>query len=643
MVNHATAAKEAMRVRDFDDLEIGVSKLMAEPANAAYLQARLDAKYKHILVDEFQDTNPLQWQILRSWLEAYGQTKDRPTVFIVGDPKQSIYRFRRADPRLFASAKAFLQSEMQAVAMDQDVTRRNAPKINQAVNNTFAPSQLPPGYEFHEQDTLWEPLKEGMPTEPYAMEGEAALLPLIPYATQELTPRDGSAFDVPITDVNQTIAATQRYIEGQQIAQLIRKILSTRQVLDEENGHKYWRPARESDFLILVKRRQFLSQFEKALREADLAYDSSRLGGLLNTLEIDDLIALLTVLLSPRHDLPLVQVLRSPIFGFTEQQIQNLSIQKAGRQEYSSWWDVVYDSQEPAIQTAARFIEHWRVLAQHLPVHDLLDQIYQESNLRLKYAACAQPLARAQVVANLDQFLDLALNQDGGRYPSLGRFIDKINQMRASDDDETPDEGDAESEADGELAQIDRDSEMSEEDLQHRVRMMTIHGAKGLESPFVIILDANHTAGKQEHSGVLLEWSPNDRSPSHLSLYTKSGLTAPRTQIWEEEDLISQRENWNLLYVGMTRAKQGLWISGVAKESSANNPSGLDPKSWYARAQLGQVPVLENIELGASSVNEVKRATVAQNQGSKGTTATIEDSKLLGSLPSKAMNSNCKI
>ena len=594
MMDHAAATKEAMRVRDFDDLEIGVSQLMADSANAAYLQARLDAKYKHILIDEFQDTNPLQWQILRSWLEGYGQDESKPSVFIVGDPKQSIYRFRRADPRLFTSAREFLETHLQAVALDQDTTRRNAPKINSAVNATFAPSQLPPTYKFNEQDTLWKPLEAGLPNELYSKEGEAALLPLVPYVKEELEPRVGNAFDAPITDVNQTVAATQRYVEGQEICKLIHQVMATRQVMDEEDGHKIWRAARESDFLLLVKRRKYLPQFERALREAELAYDSSRLGGLLNTLEIDDLIALLTVLLSPRHDLPLAQVLRSPIFGFTDQQMQSLSITKANNQ-YQSWWDVLQDSPDAAVQKVARFLEHWRVLGERLPVHDLLDQIYQESNLRFEYAITAQPLARAQVIANLDAFLELSLNQDGGRYPSLSRFIDEINAMRRGDDDETPDEGDVELEAETELAEVDEDSEMSEEDKHKRVRLMTIHGAKGLESPFVIILDANHTVGNSDHSGVLLEWSPSESSPSHLSMYTKASLTSPRSQIREDEELISQNENWNLLYVAMTRAKQGLWISGVAKESSTNNPTGLDQKSWYARALFGQLPTVEPI------------------------------------------------
>jgi ATP-dependent helicase/nuclease subunit A len=598
---------------------------MANSAHAAYLQARLDAKYQHILIDEFQDTNPLQWQILRSWLDGYGNDESKPSVFIVGDPKQSIYRFRRADPRLFASAKEFLKTHLHAVALDQDTTRRNAKKINSAVNATFAQSQLPPTYEFHEQNTLWEPLQEGLPNEGYAKEGEAALLPLIPYVKEELTPRAGNAFDAPITDVNQTVAAMQRYVEGQEISKLIHQVMATHQVMDEQDGHKLWRAARESDFLLLVKRRKYLPQFERALREAQLAYDSSRLGGLLNTLEIDDLIALLTVLLSPRHDLPLAQVLRSPIFSFTEQQMQNLTMTKANNQ-YRSWWDTLQDSQDALAQRAARFLEHWRVLAKHLPVHDLLDQIYQESNLRFEYGVSAQPLARAQVVANLDAFLELSLNQDGGRYPSLSRFIDEINAMRRSDDDETPDEGDVELEAEVELAEIDEDSEMSEEDQHKRVRLMTIHGAKGLESPFVIILDANHTVGASDHSGVLLEWSPNERSPSHLSMYTKSGLTSPRSQIREDEELISQNENWNLLYVAMTRAKQGLWISGVAKEPSVNNPIGLDQKSWYARAQFGKLPTLESIEVAAPTTGDkVKESNKSKESAVISENFSIED------------------
>ena len=596
MLSHMEKAKESMRVRDFDDLEIGVSQLMASATNAAYLQARLDAKYKHILIDEFQDTNPLQWQILRSWLDGYGDDGSMPSVFIVGDPKQSIYRFRRADPRLFDSARNFLVNKLNAEPLSQNKTRRNAPAINNAVNDVFLAGTLPESYQYAKQTTAWKPALEGLPVEGYAVEGEAQLLPLIERIEKVQPERTGTAFDNAIKDASQTIDVQQRYEEGKQVSHLIHHVIATRQVMDKKDGKEYWRPARASDFILLVKRRQYLPQFERALREAGLAYDSSRLGGLLNTLEIDDLIALLTVLVSPRHDLPLAQVLRSPIFGFAEAQMQALSMSIAGNEGYRSWWDALQASQDREIQRAARYLEHWRVLGEALPVHDLLDLIYYESNLRVSYAIAAQNLARAQVMANLDAFLELALNQDGGRYPSLSRFIDDMNAMRRGDDDETPDEGDVEAQADTneDIGEVDEQAEMSEEDRHKRVRLMTIHGAKGLESPFVIMLDANNTEWRAPHRGVLLDWSPEHASPSHLSLYTGKTLTGERSAIFKKENEVSQNENWNLLYVAMTRAKQGLWLSGVQSRTK----TGINERSWYGRALAAGMSILDIHTLG---------------------------------------------
>jgi len=268
----------------------------------------------------------------------------------------------------------------------------------------------------------------------------------------------------------------------------------------------------------------------------------------------------------------------------------------AGNEGYRSWWDALQASQDPGIEKAARYLEHWRALGEALPVHDLLDLIYHQSNLRVTYAIAAQNLARAQVLANLDAFLELALNQDGGRYPSLSRFIDDMNAMRRGDDDETPDEGDVEAEADSneDISELDEQAEMSEEDRHKRVRLMTIHGAKGLESPFVIMLDANNTEWRAPHRSVLLDWSPEHASPSHLSLYTGKTLTGERSAIFKKENEVSQNENWNLLYVAMTRAKQGLWLSGVQSRTK----TGVNERSWYGRALAAGMSTLDIHTLG---------------------------------------------
>lgn len=621
MLAHVQASKDAMRVRDFDDLEIGVSQLMADSSHAAYLQARLDSRYQHILIDEFQDTNPLQWQILRSWLEGYGADTNKPSIFIVGDPKQSIYRFRRADPRLFQTAKDFLQSELGADVIELDVTRRNAPKINDAVNRTFTSALLPESYPYAIQTTAWKAPHLADQAAHIANQGEAYLLPLIPLEEHEAHERLGNAFAGPLADTSETGAVMQRYREGQRIAHIIREVMQTRRVLELIDGEKVWRDPRPSDFLLLVKRRLHLPQYERALREAELAFESSRLGGLLNTLEIDDLIALLTVLVTPRHDLPLAQVLRSPLFGVSEDQMQSLAIALAS-EGYRSWWDALQASPDPALQKAGRYLEHWRILGEHLPVHDLLDQIYAENDVRMRYAIVSDDFLRPQVLANIDAFLELALNHDGGRYPSLGRFIAEMKAMRQGDDDETPDEG--EMDLDGETAEsieLEDATNLSDADRNKRVRMMTVHGAKGLEAPFVILLDTNHTTGMNQHRGILLDWPPNEAAPIHLSAFTKDTITSPRTQIQEEEQRIASNENWNALYVAMTRAKQGLWISGVATSSSKEE--GLDLNSWYYRIQAAELPDFVISEEVATAPNDHKPS--AQSQGNTSTPLSIDD------------------
>ena len=301
-----------------------------------------------------------------------------------------------------------------------------------------------------------------------------------------------------------------------------------------------------------------------------------------------------------------------------------------------SWWDALQSSSEVEVQKAARYLERWRGLGEALPVHDLLDLIYQESNLRVSYAVASQNLARAQVLANLDAFLELALNQDGGRYPSLSRFIEEINAMRRGDDDETPDEGDVEIETEDDIGEVDLDSEMSEEDQHKRVRLMTIHGAKGLEAPFVIMLDANHTEWRAPKRGVLLDWSPEETSPSHLSLYTSKSLTEKRAAIYQKENEVSENENWNVLYVAMTRAQQGLWISGV----QSHIKDGISQKSWYGRAlasgmeildvtQLGEVPLQEQEKVNSNSsepfqINHFQLSWDVAKQSHQETIAQIE-------------------
>ena len=215
MLAHYQAKKELLRVQDFSDLEAYTAKLMLNSDVANYLQARLDAKYKHLLIDEFQDTNPQQWQILLSWLNAYGEGEDKPSVFLVGDPKQSIYRFRRADVRLFNEAKTYLETHFNAKFHRFNATRRNSPAVLAAVNAVFQLPDVPETYPFEEQTR-----------NPHAKnaygDGEVFCLPLIEAPTITQHPNRNALIN-PYVDSTKESKAKQSYAEALQVAQQDRK------------------------------------------------------------------------------------------------------------------------------------------------------------------------------------------------------------------------------------------------------------------------------------------------------------------------------------------------------------------------------------------------------------------------------------
>ncbi len=557
MLSHYQAKKELLRVQDFSDLEAYTAKLMLNSDVANYLQARLDAKYKHLLIDEFQDTNPQQWQILLSWLNAYGEGEDKPSVFLVGDPKQSIYRFRRADVRLFNEAKTYLEDHFNAKFHRFNATRRNSPAVLAAVNAVFKLPDVPAAYPFEEQTR-----------NPHAKnvygDGEVFCLPLIeaPAITQHT---NRNALINPYIDSTKESKAKQSYAEALQVAQHIHKIKS------EKNAS--W-----GDFLILLRSRTHLSNIEKAFRDCGIPCDSPRQGGLLKTLEAEDMVALLSVLITPTDDLSLAQVLRSPIYALSDEQLMQLTLAKLSEQ-HQSYWHLISHA-ENQYHHIYKDIWSWVDLAKRLPVHDLLDHIYADTQLRLRYAQFAPPLQKDQVLSNLDAFLALALDLDGGRYPSLPRFIAELKKIKRGAEEESPDEGDS-------AAEEDSDDDSTSSDA--RVRVLTIHAAKGLESRFVILMNTNTNRSGRDNVGVLMSWLPGDQGPLHMSpIFSGKPKDPARQELRDQEEAIAEIENWNLLYVALTRAKEAVYISGLANK--ADQP--IAPNSWYDRLDRAGVKPL---------------------------------------------------
>ena len=535
--------KRERRLMDFGDLEWHVSRMLADEPRAAFLQTRLDARYRHILLDEFQDTNPLQWQILLAWLAAYGAPDAaRPRVFVVGDPKQSIYRFRRAEPRVFDCAAAFLQGEYGARMLANETTRRNAPQLIEVVNQVFAGAPQFTHFRPHRS------LNETLP-------GRVELLPLC--TRDDEAPAQPQLRD-PLA-VPQSVAEDgRRRKEAALLVARLAQIVGRWAVIDRDSGCP--RAARYGDIMVLTRRRGILSEFERALRAAGIPYLSVGRGGLLRTRFAADLTALLRCLVTTADDLALAHALRSPVLGASDEDLLHL----AGRGE-PNWWLRLQGSGKdgdasPTLARAAHLLAGWREAAALLPVHDLLDRIYHEGDLVVRYRAAVPAALWPGVAANLEAFIALALRLDAGRYPSLPRFLDELARLGEAGGEEAPDEGTIQAAEAGD-----------------RVRILTIHGAKGLEAPIVWLIDAHNTHQPPDAWSLLLDWPPESAQPSHLSvLGRKDECGARRTALVEAEAAFAAREEFNLLYVALTRAQQFFFASGIASGHSSMKTSFWD-------------------------------------------------------------------
>ena len=571
IAKHFKEYKKNHRILDFNDLEMNVAQLLKDEVLASYIQVRLDAKYKHILIDEFQDTNPTQWMILKAWLSGYGVGDERPKIFVVGDPKQSIYRFRKADARLFEAVQEFLQRDYGAKLLNKNDTRRNPPAVVESVNQVFSVvKEQMPDYRFMDHKTLW---KNHLDT---PVDTDVFCLDLIPKISKETALETRNPFLEGMLDSTRGAAANQNLMEAQQVVSIISHWLATKSVMDDKNTGCV-RKANPSDFYILVRNKTHILEIETALRKYELPYQSPRKGGLLQTLEAADLSALLNVLLTPSNNLALAHVLRSPLFSCEEHQLQQL----ASLAHKKSWWYFLEKMPEENIQKASRLLNRWRTLANHLPVHDLLDCIYEEGEVYANYSRVCPPLMHSKVLANLEAFLKLALDTNGGRYPSLSRFIEELLILTKGAETETPDEGEV-------LEAFDDQEDDDIEEDQTAIKIMTIHAAKGLEAPFVFLMNTNNVPSEKDSTGVLIDWPTNQNAPNLMFAYTKDSLNDLLQPLKDEENKISQKENANLLYVAMTRAKQSFVASGHGD---------LNPKSWYALLQKAHIPVKSILDI----------------------------------------------
>lgn len=550
LLDHYQHLKVQQNAVDFTDLEWKTYALLNRSQHAEWVQYKLDQRIDHLLIDEFQDTNPTQWRLLLPLLTEMSSGNDARTrsVFIVGDEKQSIYGFRRADPGLFNVAQSWLATHMQASSVTQDKSRRSSGAIIDFINLVYngdpshADTQADNGEDFLLENFRRHETYHGNRW------GHVELLPLV---RRHLGGSEKTTIQLrdPLRQPRQ-IEEDQRYrAEGELVTSHIADLIG--RPIDDGGV----RPIEYRDILILLRDRTHAAAYEAALRHAGIPYIGAGRGTFMQCLEVQDLFNLLRSLLARYDNLALASALRSPIFACEDSDLILLAANEGGPWYRRLAQATTVLTADHRLARAQRLLTRWSELADTIPTHDLLDRIYAEGNVLARYTSAAPAHLRNRVRANLRKLLELALEADGGRYPSLSRFIALAPML-----------------VDEERHSLAATAPVE----QGQVQLMTIHAAKGLEKPIVFLVDAMRDY-RRRGGGIraLVTWPVEAARPRHFTLLRQRGrLDSASEALVKMQDSAVRREEANLLYVALTRAKHALFIS-------ACEPRRGSSRGWY--------------------------------------------------------------
>lgn len=531
---------------DFTDLEWRTYQLLKHSDNAEWVQYKLDQRIDHLLVDEFQDTNPTQWYLLKPLLEelAAGDPERQRTMFIVGDEKQSIYGFRRANPELQAHVADWLQQHIGAQQWPLNKSWRSSPAIIDLVNAVY----------INDEDRLLDHFPEHG-THRENLSGKIILRERFNAPDKEALPQP-VYFRNPLVQARLSEKNRQYLAEAEWIAGKIDEIISQGLTVQRDDEQV---PVQYDDIYILLRNRTHVAQIEEVLRQHQIPFISANRYTLLHTLEIQDMEALLEVLIAPYNDLAMARVLKSPIFSATDNDLLVLSRITESRRWFKKIEKFVanIDTNHP-VARVHHYLQKWRKLADRIPVHDLIDIIFYDTNLLNRYRAAAPDAIKNQVTANLQSLLELALDIDSGRYPSITHFLNQLRTLKKLAN-EAPDEAPADS-------------------GKARVQILTVHAAKGLEAPVVFIADSDTQTKPKIAHHAMVDWPTNSARPEAFHLMgSKDNQDRISQQFIDKSEAFQQREDLNLLYVAMTRARQFLFVSA----SEPNRASQNRVPSWY--------------------------------------------------------------
>jgi ATP-dependent helicase/nuclease subunit A len=517
------AHKRRQALLDYDDLILETRHLL-ERRGADWVLYKLDQGLDHILIDEAQDTNPDQWHVAAALAGEFfvgeGASAATRTVFAVGDAKQSIYSFQRADPAAFEAMRhRFADKVKQAGqswrSLALEISFRSTPAVLQAVDAVFAQGSAADGVVAPGETMRHVPFRQG----------RAGLVELWPPASpREATPRE--AWLLPVRRESADSPPTRL---AALIAARIKRWIDDGELLESKG-----RPIHAGDVMVLVQRRTaFVEELVRALKSAGVPVAGVDRMVLTDQLAVMDLMALARFLLLPEDDLSLAELLKSPLVGLEEDQLFTLAYDRG---EHSLWQELMRRADEdPAFAAAHAYLAGFLRRVDFTPPYELFADILGARGRPDQPSGRERMLARLGPEAEepLDEFLALALAYERAHVPSLEGFLHWAQSGQA---------------------EIKRDPEAS---ARNEVRVMTVHGAKGLEAPIVILPD---TLRMPRESPRLL-WLDQEDAP-FLWPPRRHHEEAVCRRLREAADMRRDQEYRRLLYVAMTRAQDRLHVCG---------------------------------------------------------------------------------
>jgi len=507
-------AKSALGGLDFSDLILHAQELVT--GDHPQVTAQLARRFRYILVDEFQDTDPAQFGIVLALVGKPGPETD--SLFIVGDPKQSIYLFRDADVTRFKEAQTIIDTKCQGTVVNLDTSFRSTGQVLGLANFLF--SRL-----FASAEKPWE----------FGYE---------PVNCSDARRDHAGSVELVLVGKEDTGPATKRAGAAMVARRIQRLLVAPAEVYEEGPDHAFVkRPARYGDIAILLEQRTNLSYYLAALSQYGVPYYVHGGTGFYGRQEIFDLYNIVAFLVNRHDDVSLLGALRSPYFGLSDTELFYLA-----RNYRGTFWEKLCRSAEgktsgPVVR-ARDLLLSWQEYAGRIGVLALLRKILSDSGMYAVYGALPEGV---QMLANIEKLAGIVRSrEEKGPYA----LFDLTGDLRRSMEDE------------------EREGEAPLDTLAaHAVNIMTVHAAKGLEFPIVIVPDMG-TGFRERFSQIMIGDDTRlvgIRVPDPKDDYAPADspvLAALREMQREKE----RAEKKRLLYVALTRARDHLIMCGTMPE-----------------------------------------------------------------------------